>query len=97
MLSTPFSMHRGIHQGFPLLGMLYALAIESLLHELQHHLSVVALPSAMDPSIGPLLQLLAYADDMTIFLNSQEDVWALICVPSLTHHRTYSRGSSASW
>ncbi|KYO40196.1 hypothetical protein Y1Q_0000043 [Alligator mississippiensis] len=70
--------------------MLYALAIKLLLHALRHRLSGVALPLATGPSAGPPLRLLAYADDVTVFLNTQEDVWTLADC-----QRAYERASSA--
>ncbi|KYO32855.1 hypothetical protein Y1Q_0021939 [Alligator mississippiensis] len=58
-------------------GMLYSLAIEPLLHTLRRRLSGVVLPVATGPSAWPSLRLSAYADDVTVFLNTQEDVRAL--------------------
>ena len=90
VLCAPFPARRGIRQGCPLSGMLYALAIEPLLHALRRRLSGVALPPAVGPSLAPPLRLSAYADDVTVFLNTQEDVEALTAC-----QRAYERASSA--
>ncbi|XP_059578699.1 transposon TX1 uncharacterized 149 kDa protein isoform X1 [Alligator mississippiensis] len=90
VLCAPFPARRGIRQGCPLSGMLYSLAIEPLLHTLRRRLSGVALPVATGPSARPRLRLSAYADDVTVFLNTQEDVRALADC-----QRAYERASSA--
>ncbi|KYO21371.1 hypothetical protein Y1Q_0001599 [Alligator mississippiensis] len=78
VLCSPFPVHCGIHQGCPLSGMLYALAIELLLHAQRCHLTSLALPPAPDPTTGPLIWLTVYVVDVTVFLGSQEDVRALV-------------------
>ena len=82
-LTRPFSVSRGIRQGCGLSGLLYAISIEPLLVML----STVAAPGI---SQAPTVSLTAYADDVTVFLQSQEDVQVLSQAL-----QTYQRAASA--
>lgn len=68
-LGAPFKVERGIRQGCSLSGILYALAIEPLLHKLRNVLSGVHLKHANNN-----LRLSAYADDLILMVNKQEDI-----------------------
>ncbi|KAK7887032.1 hypothetical protein WMY93_026653 [Mugilogobius chulae] len=82
-LSRPVPVQRGIRQGCPLSGMLYALAIEPLLHNLRGSLRGFTVE-------GNTLHLSAYADDVTAFITDAEDV------QTLRHQlELYERASSA--
>lgn len=67
-LSRPVFTQRGIRQGCPLSGMLYSLAIETLLYQLRQGLS------GIDFSKKTVVSLSAYADDVTIFISGQNDI-----------------------
>ncbi len=69
VLSAPFQVQRGIRQGCPLSGMLYSLAFEPLLHKLRSVLQGVILPGCNIP-----LKLSAYADDLVIMVDNQQDI-----------------------
>ena len=69
VLSAPFQVQRGIRQGCALSGMLYSLAFEPLLHKLRSVLKGVILPGCNIP-----LKLSAYADDLVIFVDNQQDI-----------------------
>lgn len=70
-LSQPLSVQRGIRQGCPLSGQLYALAIEPLLSCLRARLTGFQLA---DSALGAGVVLSAYADDVTVFVKSKKDV-----------------------
>ncbi|KAJ3582865.1 hypothetical protein NHX12_000161 [Muraenolepis orangiensis] len=72
-LSAPFKIQRGIRQGCSLSGMLYSLAFEPLLHRLRAGISGVSVPGCITP-----FKLSAYADDLVIFINKQEDINVLV-------------------
>lgn len=86
-LTRPFSVSRGIRQGCALSGLLYTIAIELLLVKLRARLSGILAPGI--PEVIPV-SLTAYADDVTVFLKSQEDMQALSqCI------QAYQEASSA--
>lgn len=68
-LGAPFKVERGIRQGCSLSGMLYALSFEPLLHRLRNVLSGVHLQNT-----NSVLRLSAYADDLVLMINKQEDI-----------------------
>ncbi|KAI4886392.1 hypothetical protein NFI96_001747 [Prochilodus magdalenae] len=82
-LSLPVPVRRGIRQGCPLSGQLYAIAVEPLLCLLRTRL--VGLQFA-----GSSVRLSAYADDVTVVIRNSEDVDALKASLSI-----YERASSA--
>lgn len=69
VLSTPFQVQRGIRQGCALSGMLYSLAFEPFLHKLRSVLQGVILPGCNMP-----LKLSAYADDLVVMVDNQQDI-----------------------
>uniref|UniRef100_A0A671WHQ0 Reverse transcriptase domain-containing protein n=1 Tax=Sparus aurata TaxID=8175 RepID=A0A671WHQ0_SPAAU len=72
-LGRPIPVKRGIRQGCPISGQLYSLAIEPLLCKLRERLSGLSMPGSH--SLGhPPHVVSAYADDINIFVTSQEDV-----------------------
>lgn len=73
-LTVPFPVQRGIRQGCSLSGMLYALSIEPLLHQLREKLLGLAVPAA--PNATPI-KLSAYADDLSVFVTTDQDVAVL--------------------
>ena len=86
-LTRPFSVSRGIRQGCGLSGLLYAISIEPLLVMLRARLGTIAAPGIPQ---APTVSLTAYADDVTVILQSQEDVKLLSQVL-----QTYQRAASA--
>ena len=72
-LSRPVPVQRGIRQGCPFSGMLYALAIEPLLHHLRQGLSGLTLAE----DITNIVSLSAYADDIIVFIKSQNYIQIL--------------------
>ncbi|KAI4877209.1 hypothetical protein NFI96_028665 [Prochilodus magdalenae] len=82
-LSLPVPVRRGIRQGCPLSGQLYAIAVEPLLCLLRTRL--LGLQFA-----GSSVKLSAYADDVTVVIRNSEDVDALKASLSI-----YERASSA--
>lgn len=71
-LCAPFNVYRGIRQGCSLSGMLYSLAIEPLLNQVRAKLQGFSLPFDKGRVI-----LSAYADDVVVMVNGQDDVKAL--------------------
>ncbi|KAK3522640.1 hypothetical protein QTP86_028630, partial [Hemibagrus guttatus] len=74
-LCAPFRVYRGIRQGCSLSGMLYSLAIEPLLNKLRSFLSGFNIPHA-----NASVYLSAYADDLVVMINTQEDVNVLAAI-----------------
>ncbi|KAK3567956.1 hypothetical protein QTP86_027412 [Hemibagrus guttatus] len=74
-LCAPFRVYRGIRQGCSLSGMLYSLAIEPLLNKLRSHLSGFNIPHT-----NASVYLSAYADDLVVMINTQEDVNVLTAI-----------------
>jgi hypothetical protein len=68
--SAPIRVAQGLHQGDPLLPLLYNIILEPLLAFLQTHLTGLAFPFFS-------LKSLAYADDMLVAVGNQEDVGVL--------------------
>ncbi|KAK3550043.1 hypothetical protein QTP86_018661, partial [Hemibagrus guttatus] len=74
-LCAPFRVYRGIRQGCSLSGMLYSLAIEPLLNKLRSFLSGFNIPHT-----NASVYLSAYADDLVVMINTQEDVNVLAAI-----------------
>jgi len=68
-LVAPLSINKGIRQGCPLSGLLYALSIEPLLVSLRCRLTGVSLSQLERP-----IKVLAYADDVCVFVQDINDV-----------------------
>lgn len=73
-LSCPVTVKRGIRQGSPISGQLYAIAIEPLLHKVCFTLTGVILPGV---SNHPCLVISAYADDINVFIKNPNDIMDL--------------------
>lgn len=86
-LTKPFSVTRGIRQGCPLSGLLYAISIEPFLVSLRSQLSGFNISS--DPGIDSV-KLTAYADDVTVVIKDTEDVTKLVSTLN-----TFQQASSA--
>ncbi len=71
-LCTPFKVQRGVRQGCPMSGILYVLAIEPLLFRLRNMLKGLTLPQC-----NTTFYLSAYADDVIVFINDNNDVQEL--------------------
>ena len=67
-LSGPFEVQRGVRQGSSLLGMLYSLAIEPLLHNIRK-----ILPGVVFPRGSGCFKISVYAD-VVVFIKSQRNV-----------------------
>lgn len=76
-LCAPFRVHRGVWQGSTLLGMLYALSLESLHRKLR-----LAGCGLFLPGSTKCVVLSAYADDLVVFIRDQPDVAALTDIAS---------------
>uniref|UniRef100_A0A8C4WRH2 Reverse transcriptase domain-containing protein n=1 Tax=Eptatretus burgeri TaxID=7764 RepID=A0A8C4WRH2_EPTBU len=68
-LVAPLSINKGIRQGCPLSGLLYALSIEPLLVSVHCRLTGVSLSQLERP-----IKVLAYADDVCVFVQDINDV-----------------------
>lgn len=75
-LSRPIPVQRGIRQGCPISGQLYSLAIEPLLCRLRERLIGLSFPGIVSVPRG-LPTVSAYADDVNVFVSSQDDVKCL--------------------
>lgn len=84
-LSKPISLLKGIRQGCPLSGQLYALAAEPLLCMLRKEMSGLKVDGSCNA-----FKLTAYADDITVIVKDQRDIDVVIYSISL-----YERASSA--
>jgi len=73
-LCAPFDFSRGIRQGCPLSGSLYALSIEPLLHFIRKSADIRGF--SPDPSVPPVKSS-AYADDVDAFLTRDSEFEAL--------------------
>ena len=74
-LSAPFKVSRGIRQGCAMSGMLYSLAIEPLLHKLRTELEGLSLPHCNSKRC-----LSAYAHDLVVVVNGNEDIDKLFSI-----------------
>ncbi|KAI4881111.1 hypothetical protein NFI96_017176, partial [Prochilodus magdalenae] len=83
-LSLPVPVRRGIRQGCPLSGQLYAIAVEPLLCLLRTRL--VGMQFA-----GSSVRLFAYADDVTVVIHNSEDVDALKASLSIYERASFAR------
>ena len=86
-LCAPFDFSRGIRQGCPLSGSLYALSIEPLLHFVRKSDDIRGF--SPDPSVPPVKSS-GYADDVDSFLTRDSEFQALARFLNL-----YERASSA--
>ena len=68
-LITPFPFEKGIRQGCPLLGLLYSISIEPFLHTLRRQVNQNGLRL---PESNKFDVVTAYADDVTIFITSDD-------------------------
>jgi hypothetical protein len=68
-ISSPIPIHCSIRQGCPLSMHLYALCLNPLLHMIEKELRGISI----DPR-KPRTAIMAYADDVTIMLTSQEEI-----------------------
>ncbi|KAG1253599.1 hypothetical protein G6F68_011260 [Rhizopus microsporus] len=100
-LTLPVTLRRGLRQGDPISPILFNLAIEPLNRAINDSTSIqgflppsLSLPNIRDPLHGPSslqpLKVLAYADDLLIFLRNATD---LDEVQSLIQH--YNQASNA--
>lgn len=85
-LSRTVPLQNGIRQGCPLSGMLYALALEPLLSQLRQGLTELAFEKDKTNTVS----LSAYAEYITLFITSQNDIQILERKLAL-----YEQGSSA--
>jgi exonuclease III len=72
-ISTPIQIGSGVRQGCPLSGILFALALNPFLSMIAEQL-----PGIKIGSQGASVATVAYADDVTVFLTSQQDVEKLL-------------------
>jgi len=70
-LSRPIVVSRGIRQGCPLSGQLYSIAIEPLLFNIRKTLNGLSIPTIHQ---GLRTKITAYANDVTVFVNDDNDV-----------------------
>ncbi|KAA8578255.1 hypothetical protein FQN60_007073, partial [Etheostoma spectabile] len=68
-LCKPFPVTRGIRQGCSMSGMLHALAIEPMFHNVRSFINGLVLPG-----FNTRLPVSAYADNIVIFTQNQQDV-----------------------
>lgn len=68
-LCKPFKVTRGIRLGCPLSGMLYALSIKPVLHDVRSSITGLVLSD-----VNMSFSLSAYADDIIVFVRSKQDV-----------------------
>ena len=87
-LTSPFPFQKGIRQGCPLSGLLYSIAIEPFLHMLRQRLDK---HSFLIPETNNYISVSAYADDISIFVSTDEAFNIINDVYS-----TFSKASSAS-
>uniref|UniRef100_A0A8D3EDT5 Reverse transcriptase domain-containing protein n=1 Tax=Scophthalmus maximus TaxID=52904 RepID=A0A8D3EDT5_SCOMX len=71
-LCKPFKVTRGIRQGCSMSGMLYALSIEPILHNVRLSINGLFLPGFNTP-----FTVSAYADDIIVLTQGQQDVNSL--------------------
>lgn len=68
-LSTRFKMYRVIHQGCALSWMLYSISLEPLLNK-----NLRELEGFKCENLFPPVKLSAYADDIMVLINGQNDI-----------------------
>ena len=88
-LASPFPQCRGLRQGDPLSPHLYNIAFEPLLHTILKCPNITGF-KLNDHSMTKLLKLMAYADDLTVFIKSVEE-W--VCLKGIMD--TFGRASNA--
>ena len=71
-LCKPFKVTRGVRQGCAMSGMLYALSVEPMLHNIRSHINGLLLSG-----FNARFCLSAYADDLVVVIQNQEDVTKL--------------------
>jgi hypothetical protein len=69
VLAGPIHIQSAIRQGYPLIMALYAICVHPLLHPLEDRLTGVSIGER-----GQRISVLAYADDITVFLSNVEDI-----------------------
>lgn len=79
-LTSPFTLSKGIRQGCPLSGQLYAISLEPLIKALMNTLEGIKLPSAAEKT----LTVTAYADDIHILIENNDDFRKII--PTFTRY-----------
>jgi len=88
-LTRTFPVCKGVRQGCSLSGLLYAISIEPLLRVLREKLKGVSVLNP-DLSEATTVKRIAYADDVTVIIRSQEDIFELCKCLDL-----YQKASSA--
>ena len=68
----PFKSRRGVRQGCSMSGMLYALSIEPMLHNVRSFIDGLVLPD-----FDARFILSAYADDIIVIVKKQKDIQTL--------------------
>ena len=68
-LTSPFPFEKGIRQGCPLSGLLYSIAIEPLLNKLRCNINKSGFKL---PDTEKYCSVSAYADDVSVFVTSDE-------------------------
>jgi hypothetical protein len=84
MLTAPFFFRKGIRQGCPLSGMLYAISLEPFLRIAINSLSGLTIPGAPQRNVV----LAAYADDVSIFITNENDF--NLVIPTFQNYAKFS-------
>lgn len=72
--SRRIALRRGVRQGCPISPMLYVIALEPLLQAIRKNPNIQGAPM---PQTSETIKVIAYADDVTLFLSSNESFTAL--------------------